>query len=139
MATQAFEQIAEDFEFLESWEDRYRYIIDLGRKLVTLDDGLKCPATIVEGCASQVWLKADFEERGSDTVFTFAGDSDAVIVKGLIGILAALYNGLSPSEVARVDAGRELDRLGLKDHLTAQRSNGLASMVVRIRSLALAS
>jgi len=128
MASPAFEEIVEDFEFLEDWEDRYRYVIDLGKAMVPLDDALKVPATKVDGCASQVWLHPVIE----DGIFRFDGESDAMIVRGLIAVLRALYNGLSVAEVVQVDARAEFARLGLNDHLSAQRSNGLRAMIERI-------
>lgn len=132
MASAAFEEIVEDFEFLDDWEDRYRHVIDQGKAMEPLDDAFKVPATKVEGCASQVWLHPSLE-NGS---FRFDGDSDAMIVRGLIAVLRALYNGLSPTEVLAVDAKAELGRLGLNDHLSAQRSNGLRAMIERIREIA---
>lgn len=131
MATPAFEEIAETFEFLEDWEDRYAHVIDMGREMDPLDDALKVPATKVDGCASQVWLV----QRTDGDQFHFDGASDAMIVAGLIAILRALYNGLPVDEVAAVDARAELERLGLNDHLSAQRSNGLRAMIERIRSV----
>ncbi|WP_226780620.1 SufE family protein [Oceaniglobus trochenteri] len=136
MATAAFEDIAETFEFLDDWEDRYRHVIELGRALPPMDDDLKIPATKVEGCASQVWLVPSVEGEGRDAVLTFDGDSDAMIVKGLIAILRALYSGLTLDQVRAVDAMQELGRLGLHDHLSSQRSNGVRAMVERIRTLA---
>ncbi len=136
MASQDFEAIADDFAFLDDWEDRYRYVIELGRKMPPLEDALKVPATKVEGCASQVWLHAEIDGGGPNASFGFRGDSDAMIVRGLIAILRALYNGLSPAEVLRVDAQAELGRLGLDAHLSSQRSNGLRAMVARLRGLA---
>ncbi len=132
MAQDRFEEIVETFEFLDDWEDRYREVIDLGKAMPPLDDALKVPATKVDGCASQVWLHPTIEGE----VFTFEGESDAMIVRGLIAVLHALYSGLSLSEVVKVDAGAEMARLGLNDHLSAQRSNGLRAMVERIRSVA---
>jgi cysteine desulfuration protein SufE len=131
MATTAFEDIAETFEFLDDWEDRYAHVIDMGREMPPLDDAFKVPATKVDGCASQVWLVPKVD----DGVFTFQGASDAMIVSGLLAILHALYNGLPVNEVAGVDARAELERLGLNDHLSAQRSNGLRAMIERIRSV----
>ena len=131
MATDAFEEIAETFEFLDDWEDRYAHVIDMGREMEPLDDAYKVPATKVDGCASQVWLVPTVE----DGVFAFKGASDAMIVSGLIAILRALYNGLTVAEVQAVDARAELERLGLNDHLSAQRSNGLRAMIERIRSV----
>ena len=132
MARQAFESIVEDFEFLEEWEDRYRYVIEQGKAMDPLADALKVPATKVEGCASQVWL----HPRPEAGVFAFDGDSDAMIVRGLIAVLRALYNGVPVTEVVQVDAAGELARLGLNDHLSAQRSNGLRAMIERIRQVA---
>jgi cysteine desulfuration protein SufE len=135
MASQAFEDIVEDFEFLEDWEDRYRYVIDQGKAMDPLPDALKVPATKVDGCASQVWLHPMI----NDGVFRFDGESDAMIVRGLIAVLRALYNDLPVADVVQVDARAELERLGLNDHLSAQRSNGLRAMIERIRDVALAA
>ena len=132
MATERFEDIVADFEFLEDWEDRYRYVIDQGKALEPLPEALRVPATKVDGCASQVWLHPVIE----DGRFRFDGDSDAMIVRGLIAVLRALYNGLPVAEVGRVDAPAELGRLGLNEHLSAQRSNGLRAMIERIRLVA---
>lgn len=132
MARPAFEDIVEDFEFLEDWEDRYRYVIEQGKAMDPLPDALKVPATKVHGCASQVWLHPVIEGG----VFRFDGDSDAMIVRGLIAVLRALFNGLPVSEVPKTDARSELARLGLNDHLSAQRSNGLRAMTERIRAIA---
>lgn len=136
MATDRFEEIAADFAFLDDWEDRYRYVIDLGRAMPPLDDALRVPATKVEGCASQVWIAPRFEGAGAAARFDFAGDSDAMIVHGLIAVLHALYAGLTPEEMIAVDAPAELARLGLDSHLSSQRSNGLRAMVARIRAVA---
>lgn len=135
MATAAFEEIVEDFEFLEDWEDRYRHVIDLGKAMDPLDDALKVPATKVDGCASQVWLHPKIDNG----VLTFDGDSDAMIVRGLIAVLRKLYNGLALADVVAVDARAELGRLGLNDHLSAQRSNGLRAMIERVREIAAAN
>ncbi|WP_299374697.1 SufE family protein [uncultured Tateyamaria sp.] len=135
MAATAFEEIVEDFEFLDDWEDRYRYVIEQGKAMDPLPDALKVAATKVEGCASQVWLHPVIE----DGTFRFDGDSDAMIVKGLIALLRRLYNGLSPAAVLAVDARAEMTRLGLNDHLSAQRSNGLRAMIERIRTVAAAA
>lgn len=135
MATAAFEELAETFEFLDDWEDRYRHVIELGRAMPPLEDGFKVPALKVQGCASQVWLRPVV----SGGTFDFQGDSDAMIVRGLIAVLHALYAGVPVAEVARIDASAELGRLGLNDHLSAQRSNGLRAMVDRIRETASAA
>ncbi|WP_323782916.1 SufE family protein [Thalassovita sp.] len=132
MASEAFEEIVGDFEFLEDWEDRYRHVIELGKAMEPLDEALKVPATKVDGCASQVWLHPKIEAE----VFSFDGDSDALIVRGLIAVLAALYNGVPVAQVAAIDAQAELARLGLHDHLSAQRSNGVRAMIERIRLVA---
>ena len=129
MATEAFEDIAETFEFLDDWEDRYRHVIELGKAMPPLDDSFKVAALKVQGCASQVWLRPVIEGGR----FDFQGDSDAMIVRGLIAVLHALYSGLPLVEVASVDATAELGRLGLNEHLSSQRSNGLRAMVQRIR------
>ena len=134
MATETFEEIVEDFEFLEDWEDRYRHVIEQGKAMAPLDEALKVPATKVHGCASQVWLHPVIENG----VFRFDGDSDALIVRGLIAVLRMLYNGVPVGEVNAIDARAELGRLGLTDHLSAQRSNGLRSMIERIREVAAA-
>ncbi|MBE1293198.1 MAG: SufE family protein [Shimia sp.] len=132
MATEAFEDIVEDFEFIEDWEDRYRYVIEQGKDMPVLDEALRVPATKVDGCASQVWLHPTIEGG----VFHFEGASDAMIVSGLIAVLRKLYNGLSLAEVIAVDARAELERLGLNEHLSSQRSNGLRAMIERIRLVA---
>ena len=136
MAQDAFEEIAETFDFLEDWEDRYRHVIDMGKAMPPLDEAFRVPATKVDGCASQVWLVPSIEGEGANAKFTFHGDSDAMIVRGLIATLISLYSGLTVKEVLEVDAASELGRLGLNDHLSAQRSNGLRSMVERIRETA---
>ena len=132
MATPAFEDIAETFDFLDNWEDRYRHVIELGRAMPPMDPALQVPATKVEGCASQVWIMPQIQ----DGRFDFQVDSDALIVRGLIAVLHALYSGLPVEEVPGVDAPAELGRLGLDAHLSSQRSNGLRAMVKRIRDTA---
>ena len=134
MATAAFEEMVEDFEFLDDWEDRYRYVIEQGKAMEPLPEALRVPATKVDGCASQVWLHSEID----DGTFRFDGASDAMIVSGLIAVLRKLYNGLTLAEVLAVDARAEMTRLGLNDHLSAQRSNGLRAMIERIRSVAAA-
>ncbi|MEL7097833.1 MAG: SufE family protein [Pseudomonadota bacterium] len=131
MAQPDFEEIVEDFEFLEDWEDRYRHVIELGKAMDPLDDALKVQATKVDGCASQVWLHPQIEAG----TFRFDGDSDAMIVRGLIAVLRRLYNDLPVAEVGAVDARAEMARLGLNDHLSAQRSNGLRAMIQRIQEV----
>lgn len=136
MATPAFEDIADTFAFLDDWEDRYRHVIELGKAMPPFDDAFRVPATKVDGCASQVWILPRIEGQGPGARFDFAGDSDAMIVRGLIAVLHALYSGLTLAEVGQVDAVAELGRLGLDQHLSSQRSNGLRAMVARIRTLA---
>ena len=132
MATPAFEEIAETFDFLDDWEDRYRHVIELGKAMPPMDPVLQVPATKVDGCASQVWIMPRIEGGH----FDFQGDSDALIVRGLIAILHALYSGVPVAEVKAINAPAELGRLGLEEHLSSQRSNGLRAMVERIRLLA---
>ncbi len=136
MASEAFEEIAETFEFLDDWEDRYRHVIEMGKAMAPLEEAFRVPATKVDGCASQVWILPEIDGDGPEAVFSFRGDSDAMIVRGIIAILHALYSGLTVREVLAVDAAAEMARLGLDQHLSAQRSNGLRSMVERIRKLA---
>ncbi|MEQ6203294.1 SufE family protein [Sulfitobacter sp. HNIBRBA2951] len=132
MSTEAFEELVEDFEFLDDWEDRYRHVIDQGKAMEALPEALRVPATKVDGCASQVWLHAEMK----DGRLHFDGASDAMIVSGLIAVLRTLYNGLTPAQVMEVDARAQMGRLGLNDHLSAQRSNGLRAMIERVRETA---
>jgi cysteine desulfuration protein SufE len=136
VATPRFEAIADDFAFLDDWEDRYRYVIELGRAMPPFDDALRTPGTKVEGCASQVWIAPVITGEGASARFDFRGDSDALIVRGLIAVLHALFSGLDPAGVLGVDTASEMGRLGLDQHLSAQRSNGLRAMVSRIRAIA---
>lgn len=131
----SIESIQSDFEFLDDWEDRYRYVIELGRELAPLAADEKHDLSKVRGCASQVWLVSEGVGNGEqdDPVLRFRGESDALIVQGLIAILLALYNDRPASEIAKLDAAIVLAGLGLEDHLTPQRSNGLKSMIERIR------
>jgi cysteine desulfuration protein SufE len=128
------DDIIESFAFLDDWEDRYRYLIELGRDLPPFPETARTAANKVDGCASQVWLDTRIETGAGDPVLTFKGDSDAHLVKGLVAVLLALYSGRRASEIRATDALAVLDRLGLREHLTPQRSNGLRSMVGRIRS-----
>ena len=128
MAKSGFEDLVDTFEFLDDWEDRYRHVIDLGKALPDMPKALKVSATKVDGCASQVWLHITVE----DGLLTFIGESDAIIVRGLIAVLITLYSGLQISEIGKVDVVSELGRLGLHEHLSSQRSNGLRAMVARI-------
>lgn len=136
MASEAFEDIVETFEFLDDWEDRYRTVIDMGRDMDPLEDALRVPATKVDGCASQVWLVPEISGEGQGAIFRFRGDSDAMIVRGLIAVLKALYSDQKIADVLAIDAHAELGRLGLNEHLSSQRSNGLRAMVERIRQVA---
>ena len=124
------DELAEEFDLLGDWEERYRYVIELGKDLEPLADAERNEANKVRGCASQVWLVT---ERAADGGLVFRGDSDAHIVRGLIAILLRLYSGRPPAEILAFDAKAALDRLGLAGALSTQRSNGLASMVARIR------
>jgi len=124
------EDLAAEFDLLGDWEERYRYVIDLGQELAPLSDAERSEANKVRGCASQVWLVT---EPQADGTVRFRGDSDAHIVRGLIAILLRLYSGHTADEILAFDARAGFDRLGLKDALSAQRSNGLFSMVERIR------
>lgn len=136
--TEAFEEIVETFEFLDDWEDRYRHVIELGKAMPAMDDALKVPATKVDGCASQVWIAPMLEGDGDAAVFDFQGDSDAMIVRGLIAILRALFAGQTIAQVRETDALAAFGKLGLDQHLSAQRSNGLRAMIERIALLSAA-
>ena len=135
MAQADFEDLVETFELLEDWEDRYRHVIDLGKALPDMPESLKVPATKVDGCASQVWLHITIDNG----VLTFIGESNAIIVRGLIAVLMTLYSGLQVSEIGRIDVLAELGRLGLNENLSSQRSNGLRSMVTRVVETAAAA
>jgi cysteine desulfuration protein SufE len=128
----SLDQILDDFAFLDEWEDRYRYVIELGKALPDLADDQKTSRNKVQGCASQVWLVSHID-GGADPVMTFDGDSDAHIVRGLVAIVLAVYSGKRASEIAATDAIEIFDRIGLVEHLSSQRANGLRSMVKRIR------
>jgi cysteine desulfuration protein SufE len=128
------DEIIDNFSVLDDWEDRYRYLIELGRELEPLEEAERTPATKVRGCASQVWLISKAEGQGPETVLTFRGDSDAHIVRGLIAVLFALYSGKPARQILAADEKAVFNRLGLHSHLTPQRSNGLASMVARIKA-----
>ncbi len=129
----SFEEILADFELLDEWEDRYRYVIELGRKLAPLAEGERTPENKVQGCVSQVWLSTTVENGDGAPRLTFVGDSDAHIVRGLIAILFAIYSGKTADQILSVDAAGTLSELHLNEHLTPQRSNGLMAMVKRIR------
>lgn len=131
--------IKDDFAFLDDWEDRYRYVIELGKSLPELPDSEKTEEARVRGCASQVWLVTETEGgNADDPIMVYRGDSDAHIVRGLVFIVLAAASGRKASEVAKLDAATLLDEFGLGEHLTAQRANGLRAMVDRIKAEAAA-
>lgn len=127
-------EIMSDFAVLDDWEDRYRYLIELGRNLPPLPEALRTDANKVRGCASQVWLATSVKPEDGRREFAMVADSDAHIVRGLIAILLAVYDGHSVDEVLGTDPDPVFAKLGLKEHLTPQRSNGLASMIARVRA-----
>ena len=127
-------EIVENFDLLEEWDDRYRYLIELGRALPPLPEDARNDANKVRGCASQVWLSTSVKPNGgSGPTLSFEGDSDAHIVRGLIAVLFALYSGKPAKDILSTDAVALFEKLGLREHLTPQRSNGFRSMVDRIR------
>ncbi len=128
----SIDDILDDFAYLDDWEDRYRYVIELGKAMPPLSEEDHIEANKVRGCASQVWLTSR-TDRSNPPVLTFRGDSDALIVRGLIAILVTLYSGRTATGIATIDPEAIFAKIGLRDHLTAQRSNGLSSMVARIR------
>lgn len=141
MAQSSFEAIVEDFEYLDDWDDRYKYLIELGNGLDPLTASEHNSVNKVQGCVSQVWIVAERGE-GDDPALTFRGDSDAHIVRGLIAVALALFSGNKASQIAAIDSEAVFGRLDLKEHISPQRSNGLRSMIKRIKqeaSLALAS
>ncbi|WP_376710252.1 SufE family protein [Pseudochrobactrum lubricantis] len=133
MTNSKISTIASDFEFLDDWEDRYRYVIELARDLQPYPEEARDADHKVPGCVSQVWLLTK-KGQGADPVMEFLGDSDAHIVRGLVAILLALYSGETASSILKIDAESVLKSLGLDEHLTPQRSNGLRSMVQRVRN-----
>ncbi|MCO5058447.1 MAG: SufE family protein [Rhizobiaceae bacterium] len=130
--TATIEQILDDFEFLDDWEERYRYVIELGNDLPPYPDAARDDAHKVRGCVSQVWLDT-VRGAGEDPVLEFSGDSDAHIVRGLVAIMLALYSGRTASRIVAIDAEETMRKLGLDEHLTPQRANGLRAMIERIR------
>jgi cysteine desulfuration protein SufE len=129
----AIAELLSDFEVLDDWEDRYKHVIELGRALPELPEAERSPENKVRGCASQVWITSDSVGPPSNPVLHFRGDSDALIVKGLIAIAFMIYSGRPATEILATDAGEVLGKLGLSGHLTQQRSNGFASMIQRIK------
>lgn len=128
----SLDKIMDDFSFLDDWEDRYRYVIELGKALPDLASEKKTAENKVQGCASQVWV-VSHSDGAADPVLTFEGDSDAHIVRGLVAIVLATYSGKKASEIAALDAIDVFGKIGLVEHLSSQRANGLRSMVNRIR------
>ena len=126
------EKIISDFEFIEEWEDRYRYVIDLGDQLEPYPEELKTPETKVQGCVSQVWLTSELKNEENNIILS--GDSDAHIVRGLMAIVFAIFSGKSPEEILKIDVQSIFKTLGLNEHISPQRSNGLNAMVKRIQS-----
>ena len=129
----AIDELIADFDILDDWEDRYRHVIELGRQLPALSEADHSPENKVRGCASQVWITSAASGDAANPVLSFAGDSDALIVKGLIAIAFMIFSGKTAREILATDAGEVLGRLGLAGHLTQQRSNGFASMIARIK------
>lgn len=125
-----FQNISDDFSFLDGWEEKYKYVIELGQQLPAFNDVYKVDAYKVKGCTSQVWFKMSFDEQN---IATITGDSDAHIVKGLLAILVALYSGASASEISQNNATDLFDHIGMADQLTPQRAGGLNAMIKRIQ------
>ena len=132
--SQNFSELTSDFELIDDWEDRYRHIIELGRALPAMDEALKTAATKVSGCASQVWIHSTIFKVANGEQLKLVGDSDALIVKGLIAVVFMMFEGLNLKEIVAYDALGAFVKLGLKEHLTPQRANGVASMIRRIKA-----
>lgn len=126
--------IIENFSYLDDWEDRYKYVIELGKELETMPDALQVDANKVRGCTSQVWLSTRVTVRDGEPVLHFLGNSDAHIVRGLVCITLAIFNDKTAREIAGLDAEAIFDEVQLRDHISAQRSNGLNSMLQRIKA-----
>lgn len=140
MPSAEFENLVADFEFIDDWEERYKYLIELGKDLPPFDEADKSASHKVQGCVSQVWIKPSTEQASDGSLHLhFTGESDAMIVRGLIQVLRILINGLPVGEITDMDVQGQLQRLGLSEHLTPQRSNGLASMIRRIKDIASAA
>lgn len=131
---QAFQDIADNLSYLDDWEDRLNYLIELGQALPQLEETDKTADNKVKGCVSNVWLVSEVDRSGAAPVMTFRGQSDAIITKGLVAVLLALYSGRPASEIAETDAIEWFKKVGLSEHLGMQRSNGLVAMVNRIRA-----
>ena len=138
MSAEAFDELVENFDLFDDWEERYRYVIDLGKQMPEFPEALKTDATLVEGCVSRVWLDESVTGSGPEAVIAFTGDSDAFIVKGLIAVLQTLFSGQTAQAILDADVSRELSRIDLSAHLSPQRSNGLNAMVGRIKDYAAA-
>lgn len=128
------DQIIDDFAFLDEWEDRYRYVIELGKALPEMPEAKRTSENKVQGCASQVWLATEATGDPEDPVLVFEGESDAHIVRGLVAIVLAIYSGKRASEISRLDAIDAFSKIGLIEHLSTQRANGLRSMIRRIKN-----
>lgn len=128
------DQIIDDFVFLDEWEDRYRYVIELGKALPEMPDAKRTSENKVQGCASQVWLSTQVTGDPEDPILVFEGESDAHIVRGLVAIVLAIYSGKHASEISRLDAIDTFGKIGLIEHLSTQRANGLRSMIRRIKN-----
>ena len=135
----AFQEIADNLSFLDDWEDRLNYLIELGQALPQMPDADKTPENKVKGCTSNVWLVSSVDGSGGQPVMHFRGQSDAIITKGLVAVLIALYSGRPAAEIAETDTVEWFRKVGLSDHLGMQRSNGLVAMANRIRSEARAA
>ena len=138
-AGESFDEIVENFELFDDWEERYRYVIELGRGMPELPAERRTPATKVDGCASQVWLVPELRSSPDGPRLYFRGDSDAMIVRGLIAVLISLISGRRLDEIRALDVRGQLERLGLDQALSSQRSNGLRAMVARIEDIARAA
>jgi cysteine desulfuration protein SufE len=132
--TTTIDEIRDNFELLDEWDDRYRYVIELGRTLEPMPEGEHSAANKVNGCVSQVWLQKLVDRDGGAPILKYRGDSDAHIVRGLVAIVLSLYSGRTPQQILATDAIAVFDEFGFRDHLTPQRSNGLRSMVERIKT-----
>ena len=133
MPQPTLEELTENFSLFDDWEERYKYLIDLGKGLKSMDDSLKNDKTLVKGCISQVWLICETNEAG---IYHFTADSDAHIVKGLIAVLLCAYEGKTAQEIAGVDIDASFEEIGLNQHLSPNRRNGFFAMVERVRALA---
>ena len=130
----SIDELIADFDFIDEWEDRYRHVIELGRALPVMNEALKTPVTKVSGCASQVWIHSTVVDGLKGKQLKLVGDSDALIVKGLIAVVFLMFAPLTVQEIVSYDALAQFEKLGLKEHLTPQRSNGVASMIKRIKA-----